>query len=625
MPQRLLALILNPMGTHGHIRVLPLSVANKIAAGEVVERPASVVKELMENAVDAGATRIDVDITAGGRKLISVRDDGTGMGRDDALLCIEPQATSKIKDIEDIERIDTLGFRGEALAAIASVSRFRLTTCLRGEDSGTELLFTGGKLQDVRDTSCPAGTGIEVRDLFFNVPARRKFLRTHQTELSHVRARFIEQALGGAAISMSLRVDGQDVYRSAATTDPSERICELFGTDLQKNLRPVNIHGDGLEISGYVSLPGVNRSDRNEQYIFINNRCTSAPLIGYAIREAYHALVPKNRHPSVFLFLKIDPEQVDVNVHPTKKEVRFRKPGAVRDALIGAIRSSLSSGAGVGMSAAGAEEAMPGSPPARPIAVTQMIIENLPQARAFRYPKISPTEPAEIRPGTPAAALPPVPGEDGERPAASDGISAPWTWCRVVGLLGNYYVVLETEDGFVLMDPRAAHERVLYEHFMSEVTKDSIEVQSMLMPETVEMRPKDAMRVRKNLGVMKKMGFGISEFGGDAFVVDAMPSHFKGAEAAAILVEVSLSLEQAGTRGGKGRWREECVAQAACRSAVRARDRLTLEEIEQLVVSLAGTEMPYTCPHGRPTLIFTSYKELDKKFGRRTHSGAGTG
>jgi DNA mismatch repair protein MutL len=613
-----------PMSPYAHIRVLPIHVANKIAAGEVVERPASVVKELVENAIDSGASQVDIEITAGGSKLIAVRDNGSGMNRDDALLSIERQATSKIRDVEDIEKISTLGFRGEALAAIASVSRFRLQTCLKGEIAGTEIAVTGGKVTDVRDAGCPAGTSVEVRDLFFNVPARRKFLRSHETELSHIRAMFIVQALAHSGIGMSLKVDGRETYRLPPDSKLEERVRDLFGPECMKNLAPVNHANAEVAVSGHVSMPTVSRSDRSEQYIFVNGRPTSAPLLNYAINEGYHTLLPNARHPTVFLFLEMDSELVDVNVHPTKKEVRFRHGNEVRDAVIAAIRAALASDKAVAPRQPMMQSAETDRQEARPAAEARLQIENLPPTRAFKYPRMPGVgtggDSASIPYGRGAdtASTPPAQKKaDGSpTPSIERSQTSPWSWCRVMGQIGSLYVLLEIEDGFVLMDPHAAHERVLFERFMKDVLNGKIHAQTMLIPETVELGPKDALCVRKNLEVLKQMGFGIAEFGGDAFVVDALPAYFTDSSAHSMLPEIAHGLEQAGARGAKGRWREESIAQSACKAAVKARDKLSLDEIERLVVDLAGTEMPYTCPHGRPTLIFTSFKELNKKFGR---------
>lgn len=598
------------MGSETDIRVLPLKVVNKIAAGEVVERPASVVKELVENAIDAGASRIDIEIVNGGRKLIAVHDNGSGMNKDNALLSLERHATSKIKDVDDIEKIATLGFRGEALAAIASVSRLRLTTCSSGS-GGTEIITTGGTIQDVRDIGRPVGTTVEVRDLFFNVPARKKFLRSYQTEQGHIRTGFIVQALACPALGMTLKTDDNLTYSLAGGGNLEDRIRDMFGADYLLSLKQVDYQTSNVKVEGYISVPGLNRADRNEQYVFVNDRSTSASVLSFAVREGYHTVLAKDRHPCVFLFVKTNPENVDVNVHPTKKEVRFREPSEIRDAVIAAVRKALAVSApamdDISKKEAGIRIPVPG---------VQLKIENLPVTRSFKCPRVDfafNESQAKVRHDD--RKLEQVEKEKGCEQEKKTASSSPWEFCRVLGQIGNLYVVMETEDGMVLMDPHASHERVLFERYMGAVTGGKVEMQNLLLPETVELGPKDALRVRKSMGLFRKIGFGISEFGGDAFVVDAMPSYFSGVSAVTLLADIASALEEAGQRGGE-RQLEEIIAQVACKAAVKAQDKLSLQEIEQLVIDLAQTEMPYTCPHGRPTLIFTSFQELNKKFGR---------
>jgi DNA mismatch repair protein MutL len=599
------------MSEGGHIRLLPTDVANKIAAGEVVERPASILKEIIENAVDAGASQIDVEVISGGTRLVSVADNGSGMNRDDALLSIERHATSKIYTAADIEHIHTLGFRGEALAAISSVARFRLQTRRHDDLAGTELVVTGGKLLDVKEAGGPPGTLIEVRDLFFNIPVRRKFLRSPQTETVHVRQMFLLQALAWPAVGMNLTLDGRRSWSLAAGASPMERIRELFGKEIVAKLCAIDKTGGEVRLSGFVSLPELTRGDRTEQYVFVNGRPATAPVVSYAINEAFHALIADGRHPYVFLYVEMDPELVDVNVHPTKKEVRFRNPSEVRDAIIGTIRSALS-GAGSAFVA--------GQTPAfetpvvheQQVVLPSLTIDDLPPSRVFSYPRLPPIEPRppELRPG------------EGRAPVASIGAvmpplqKGPWTWCRVIGQIGGLYVLLETEDGYVVMDPHAAHERVLFEEILHSFEQGHVESQGLLPPVTVELQPRDAMNVRKNLELIKKMGAGVSEFGGDTFVVDALPQGMDGLNIQELLIDMARHLETLGERASHTRWREEAIAQAACKAAVKARDHLSLREVEELVVALASAEMPYTCPHGRPTLIYTSFKELARKFGR---------
>ncbi len=608
------------MNAGATIRLLTPDVVNKIAAGEIVERPASVLKELLENAIDAGATQIDIAIAAGGLKLIGVADNGCGMDRDNALLSIERHATSKIRTAEDVERVATLGFRGEAMAAIAACSRFHLLTRPPEALTGSELLISGGQLQDVRDTGGPAGTAIEVRDLFFNLPARRKFMRTAPTEMSHIQQTFLVHALAHPAIGFRLTVDARPMYALPAGASLEDRLRELFGPELISALRPVAGHSAALAVSGYAGLPSAARADRNEQYVFINRRPATAPIIAHAIREGYHTLLPAGRFPVLFLFLELDAERVDVNVHPTKREVRFREPQAIRDGLITALREALAAPAQPIAGAGPLTSAVPA--PATP----ELRIDDLPSARIFHYPALPSMPP--IMPSAPASGtVAPAPRADasgGDGPAAVANVSAPsagptrapWAWCRVVGQIGGLYVILETEDGYAIMDPHAAHERVLFDRYLKAIGDGAVASQGLLTPETVEMPPRDALRVRQNLVLLRRMGFGIAEFGGNSFVVDALPAFLSGTTARAWLPDIARQLEESGARGGGARGQEDAVAQAACKAAVRSRDHLTVAEIERIVRDLAATEMPYTCPHGRPTLIYTSLRELAQKFGR---------
>ena len=606
------------MSTESIIRVLPDQIVNKIAAGEVVDRPSSVLKELMENAIDAGATQIDVEVVSGGKKVISVADNGKGMTRDDALLCIERHATSKIRDVHDIEKVQTLGFRGEALAAVASVSRFSVKTRPADEVAGTEIIVNGGKMVDVTEAGTPPGTTIKVRNLFFNVPARRRFLRTDQTELTHVRKVFNIYALGHAHVGMSLRVDEREVNRLTPGASLDQRLRELFSGELTANLLPVNHVTDEMKITGHVGLPQVRRNDSSEQYIFINGRPASAPLISYALNQAYHSLIPKGKYPVVFIFVAINPELVDVNVHPTKKEVRFRRPLDIRDAMIEAVRNALAQRSRVEEEATIDLSEESQKPEPRFVDVPLLQIEDMPQPHTFHYPRI-PLAQEEVR----VAATDRVQMADSKVGAAveepvTDESTGPWSWCRVVGQVGGLYVILETEDGMVLMDPHAAHERVMFERFMARVVRQEVKGQGLLAPVSVELSPTEAMTVRKNLPLLQNMGFGVSDFGADTFIVDAVPGFMSKLDVSLALSDIAGNLSQGGARGGTPRWAEEKVAQAACKASVKARDKLSLAEIEQLVIDLAKTEMPYTCPHGRPTLIYMSYNELDRKFGRST-------
>ncbi len=596
------------------IRMLPLHVANQIAAGEVVERPASVVKELVENAIDAGATRIDATVTAGGRRLISVADDGCGMVRDDALLAIERQATSKIRTVEDIEHIRTLGFRGEALASIAAVSRFLLRTRPAEAEAGTEVEVLGGTLRDVRDCGCPVGTTVEVRDLFFNLPARRKFLRTYQTEQAQIRALFLVQALAHPDLAMSLRSDGQDLHRLPPCPAFEDRLRDLYGAERMRELRPVQGGGGEVRVSGYVALPSWTRADRAEQFLFVNRRPTAAPLLYHALREAYPPL-EGDRKPVVFLFVDLPPEWVDVNVHPTKREVRFRRPADVRDAVCRAVAQALGRSSAIPIPSSAPLPLDGAAAPAPAPAEHASAAATPPPPAAL--PRRNPEQPLPFaRPATPSAqAAPPHAPAPAEQALFAAPEGAPWAWCRDLGCLGDRYVLLETDEGFVVLDPRAAHARVLYENLLRRDRAQPALSQRLLLPQAVELPPADAQRVRTHLGVFHAMGFGIAALDADAFLVDALPDVLGEVSCRLLLIDVALALEEAGPRRGRQHWREEAIARAAALSAVQGAASLDAASRARLLEDLVRCRMPYTCPRGRPTMVFTSYRELSRRFG----------
>lgn len=598
------------------IQLLPDLVINKIAAGEVVDRPASVLKELMENALDAGATSIEVTLVDGGRKLIQVADNGRGMNRDDALLCLERHATSKIREAEDLDRIGTFGFRGEALAAIAAVSRLTLVTRQADAANGTEVQISGGKILEVREAGSPVGTTMSIRNLFFNVPARRRFLRSDQTELAHLRQVFLLYAIAYESVALRLVIDEREAYRLAGGSTVTERLRELLGASALQALRPVDHAAEGVRVHGFVSLPHTTRGDRSEQFVFVNRRPASAPIVGFAISEAYQQLIPRGRHPVAVLFIELDPVEVDVNVHPTKKEVRFRNPGALRTALAEGLRAALQASAQPqGGDATPATAGLPNlrqlfSPSERPMSRPDTgQLEGVP---AFPYPRI---EPQQVSSTVPSSVVPVAQSDTVERKVPGTD-SSPWAWFRVVGQVGGLYVVLETEDGLVVMDPQAAHERVLFERYMTEAATGTVATQGLLIPETVTLPPPRARAVRKHLEAFATLGLGLGEFGGDTFVVDALPACLGKASPSSLLNDLAESLETGLPRQTAPGWLREKMAQAACRSAVRAKDQLAVAEIDRLVRQLGACDMPYTCPHGRPTVIFMGYNELNRKFGR---------
>lgn len=623
------------MTKDGHIRLLSTHVANKVAAGEVVERPASVVKELVENALDAGATRIDVNITAGGRKLIEVRDNGSGMNRNDALMSIERQATSKIRDVDDIERITTLGFRGEAIPSIASVSRFKLKTRTGESDSGTELSILGGTLQEVRDAGVPVGTSIEARDLFFNVPARRKFLRAYQTEQIHIKGIFVLNALAHPETGFTLACDGREQYRLPPGAGLDERICELFGAEYFESLRRVDKQMLGVHVHGFAGVPRQGGGERQQQYFFVNKRPAAAAVISYAVKQAYAAGDSESR-PALILFVDTDPGKVDVNVHPAKREVRFNRAADVREAIICALQEALGirhalrptvepamgipsaslrtldpAAAGV---AGGARNILA---PAVPVPMSEAgqgagtkpvtgevaaAAGYLPQPQDVRGGAILPTPVAPIDARASLIEFP----EEG----------SPWKWCRVAGQIKERYILLETDSGYVIVDPRAALERILYEKLLVHNSGERRASQTLLIPEAVKLSPADADRLRRNLTSIDQMGFRVVDFGDDHFMVEALPGVLGEISCSEMLLNIVHDIEQAGKRRGSEQWIEELIARSLSRTGSARQLKHSAEEAENLVKKLAATRMPYTCPRGKPTMIFTSYRELERKFGR---------
>ena len=588
------------------ITLLEDQVINKIAAGEVVERPASVVKELFENAIDAQSDRIEVTVERGGARRLTLTDNGHGMTRDQALLSLERHATSKIQSEADIEQITTLGFRGEALAAIASVSRFTLTTRPADQLEGTLIHIEGGKIIRCEETGCPIGTQIEISDLFYNVPARRKFLRAEQTELSHIRQTILVHALAHPTVCITLTADGRALYQLHAAGTLADRISALYQPAFLHQLRPIQFHQDDIQLEGYAGLPQTGRKDRTDQFIFVNGRPASAPIVYHAVNEVYHPLIGRGRFPALFLFITLPPESVDVNVHPTKKEVRFRQPQPLRDTLIQALKKALQQT--IDPPEIDAQESTVPPTALPPQRERQQQWEPLlvrPDLIGVSKPKDPPSSP-------PTPAKQPATSEPSLN--ANPPTEAPWGWCRTVGQLGGHYIVLETRDGFALMEPRAAHERVLYEKCMTAFESGSIDQQQLLAPETIELAPADAERVRQALPLLNELGFSIDAFGSDTFLIDALPVWVQHQPIEPLLYETARALAEGGRSKAAREGLAEIIMQTACAGAVRASDSLTEKAIEKLITDLAQTEMPYTSPCGRPTLIFTSYSELERSF-----------
>ncbi|HUK82114.1 MAG TPA: DNA mismatch repair endonuclease MutL [Verrucomicrobiae bacterium] len=578
------------------IRLLPEHVANQIAAGEVIERPASVVKELVENSLDAEAKHIVVAIKNGGRTTIRVTDDGSGMNRDDALLALERHATSKIAKAEDLSSIRSLGFRGEAIPSIAAVSRFALTSRERGKLSGTQIEIAGGKIVSVLDVGTAEGTVVEVRNLFFNLPARRKFLRSVPTETAHIEHIVTLCALAHPDVAFKLIVDDREVFDLAPTTELSGRLRELYGTQLVEQLVPVALAREGIRVGGLIGKPGVSRADRSQQHVFVNGRPVESKGVNYALLEGYHTALMKGKFPVTFLFIEIDPELVDVNIHPAKREVRFRDEFAVKQCVIDAVRKVLEPKDEIRPVQTGVASAVSGGQGVALPSFTSAVDSR-------RYDQAELSVPQRTNIAAPAEPLREVHTEEGR-------------W-RILGVIGQLYVLIESPEGLVLMDQHAAHERVLFEKMLKELESDSAPSQKLLLPVTLEFDSRDMVFLEANLKTLHKLGIGVNEFGERTFLVDALPPYLALGNLQQTFRNIVDELRQTGEQVHARRLGEDKIATTVCRHAVKAHDPLRGDELRGLLEQLHQCDLPYTCPHGRPTMIQISYGELEKKFGRK--------
>jgi DNA mismatch repair protein MutL len=605
------------------IALLSEQVASQVAAGEVVERPASVVKELVENSIDAGATRIEVLIRRGGISTIRVIDNGSGMDRDDALLCLERHATSKIRTGHDLAAIHTLGFRGEALPSIASVSRFRLTTREPHALAGTEVIVNGGKIESVRDSGEAPGTQIEARSLFYNLPARRKFLRTENTEASHVEHQLHLQAIGHPQVGFVFVNDERVVYQLPPAAHLRDRIRDLCGAALTAELLEVpEFDGGGVTIRGFIGKAGVSRSSRAQQLVFLNGRAIENSTLNFALREGYHTALMKGQHPVTFLFIEMDPAAVDVNVHPAKREVRFRDPAHIREALVEATRRALESdraswsqtfrAAPAPAPAITPEETLPLIPAREQVALRRDWAE-LPRVEGERSTsnvrRPTSNEPPEFTPIEPATAPYDDPKSKIQNPKSAD--------FRILGVLGKLYVLMENADGLVLVDQHAAHERILFEEMRRRMESQGVPSQRLLIPLTLEVTPRDADWITRHLEVLHRAGIGLEPFGAGTFKIDSLPTFLRGSEPSQLLREIIDDLRETSSQTSKLRLGEDMIAKTVCRHAVKANDFLREPELVRLIQDLLACDLPYCCPHGRPTMIQMSYSELEKKFGRK--------
>jgi len=585
------------------IRVLSDILASQVAAGEVVERPASVVKELVENSLDAGAGEIRVEIERGGSARIRVGDDGCGMSKEDALLSLERHATSKLRTSADLAAITTLGFRGEAVPSIASVSRFRLLTRERESMAGTEILVDGGRVREVKEAGCAPGTLIEASALFFNMPARRKFMRAESTESAHVEHQLRLHALSAPGVRFRFERDGREVFDLPPVAKALDRVRHLLGPESASELIAVPCtHGNGVAVEGFVLPAAHARKGRRHQCVFLNGRPVEDSVISRALAEGFRGAVADGLHPAAWLWIDLEPHLVDVNVHPAKREVRFHRPVDVREVILEAVatalRPKLASPMPVAEPTPAVARFQPPSraiqPPPRAWVQPQAVQQALPVAAHAVQPELQRVA------ATATAAVPEAPPAAPKAPAF-----------RQIGLLHHRFVLLESDDGLVLFDPKAGRERIFYERLLQDHER-GIECQGLLVPELIEMDPRDHDLLLRERSALADAGIEVDSFGGNTLQVRSLPACLgvtDPREFVAALLDELLHESSPGSRFAFERVARLLARRAASGIPVR------LIETSALLVSLFGCELPYCAPDGRPTLTEFSVRELERRFG----------
>jgi len=596
----------------GQIKVLDQNMINMIAAGEVIERPASVVKELMENSIDAGATKITVSIEDGGRKLISVTDDGCGMDGEDLAAAFEPHATSKIKTSEDLQGISTLGFRGEALASIASVSQVKAVSRMKDSPGASCVEIDCGDKTDVSPASADYGTTIQVRDIFYKLPARRKFLRTANTEMEHITEHFIRIALANDGLDMALYHNGKEIYLLSGGKGIRGRIAELFSScEFGEDLIETESSEKDLHISALLGKPSISRTNNKFQYVFLNGRFIRDKFISHAIKEAYRGCIEPNRFPVVFLFIQMPYENYDVNVHPTKIEVRFYNSNLVHSQVLGALREKLL-GTDLQMqarmpSAEGLREGGVSSAGYRSGEVAGAMAEFFRKHQTVQTQRqFGPLPKNQFVPLHPAG------GQTFRQTVPSQYVGA-----KGFLQINDSFIVAEADDGFIIVDQHALHERIMYEELCRRVRESNLESQKLLIPESFELTDAQADALDANVKLLEKLGIELAPFGPKTYAIQAFPSLLAKAspldfvrDLLDLLTDKGLSLDAEGLL-------DEVLNMAACKAAIKAGQKLTDSEIEHLLADKDRTERVSRCPHGRPTVIKFTSAELEKQFGRK--------
>ncbi len=587
------------------IRQLPPTLIDQIAAGEVIERPASVLKELLENSLDAQASRIDVDVEAGGKRLIRVRDDGVGIPGDQLALALQRHATSKIREFQDLERVTSLGFRGEALPSIASVARLQITSRSREADTAWTLAVEGGvETVPVQPAAHPVGTTVEVRDLFFNTPARRKFLRTDNTELQHVQNLLRRLALSRFDVGFGLRHQGRSLLQLAPVADRNgqeQRLAAVLGRGFVEHTIHVETEAVGLALSGWLVLPAEARTQADLQYLYINGRMVRDRTLSHAIRRAYGDLLFKDRHPAYVLYLSIDPEQVDVNVHPTKHEVRFRDGRLIYDFVYQRLRAALQQIRPVTIVPA---PDVPTPAAAEPGAA----VPARPSALALTRPLQQPTLALPLQEAralyNPAPAPQPTAVTDAEPPPLGFAVAQ----------LHGIYILAQNARGLVIVDMHAAHERIVYERMKAQMARDGIVSLPLLVPLTVRVSPQEADSLEEHRQAFLTLGFEVDQVGADTVAVRRVPVLLQDADVALLVRDMLADLHAYGSSGRLDEALQHVLGNIGCRNSVRANRRLTLAEMNALLRDMEATPNSSHCNHGRPTWTELDMKELDRLF-----------
>jgi len=574
------------------IRVLEPTVANQIAAGEVVERPAAVIKELLENSLDAGARRVTVDFSRGGKARMIVEDDGKGMTGDEALLSLERHATSKIRLAADLDRIATFGFRGEALPSIASVARFTMQTRPASAQEGTEIAVNGGKLVHRRDHGMAPGTRIEVANLFHPVPARLKFLKSDETEAAHIVRLVRLYAIAHPEVGFLLREDGREIFRSPGNAPLLDRVREIWGRQVAEEVTIMPLfERPGMRLSGLLGKPGVSRGTRQDLVTVVNGRPVDSRTMAFALTESYHTLIPKGRYPLAFVFLEMDPAWVDVNVHPAKREVRFRDEAKVRNFLIESVLAVLRARADDGLPA----ETVPAVAPASPLATPE-----------------APTVSAPVAPGAPSPTYVPPPAAAPVSPAHAPAVRLGW---RLLSRLREERAVFETPTGLAILDLGAAHQRVLYESILEQFSAQKPISQPLLVPLSIELEPLPAAVLKERMPLLASAGFDFEEYGRNFWRIQALPAWLEPADALAFVRDLLAEMARREGDFGRPSLAYDALAKLAVNKARRKGDSLSDAELMALVQALFRTAQPGTCPRGRRTYVEWTDADLTRRFG----------